>query len=70
MIDAKIHDGMAGYEDEDQCPECGHVWPLDRQLHFLDCHYHDKIRTCSGNDRTLAAEIDTVSCRENAPQFT
>lgn len=28
------------FEEDDQCPECGHVWSHDSQFHFPDCEYH------------------------------
>ncbi|MCX6135363.1 MAG: hypothetical protein NTU47_16275 [Ignavibacteriales bacterium] len=26
-------------EEEEQCPECGHIWIDDEQNHYHDCRY-------------------------------
>ena len=26
-------------DEQDQCPECGHIWTDDEQSHYHDCRY-------------------------------
>ena len=33
-------DHIVGFDEEDECPECGHVWTDDQQIHFSDCLYY------------------------------
>jgi hypothetical protein len=42
MNDMNSSDRSIMDEDEDQCPECGHTWPHDRQLHFRECDYYQE----------------------------
>jgi hypothetical protein len=42
MNDAMLSIELAlGFEEDDQCPECGHVWTSDQLIHFSDCMYHE-----------------------------